>query len=277
MKPFAIYHTFREHFSIGEQKLLQMILEMVNPAAVYLLGASLNGRRTESIFSPSSPSAQHISEYFLLVVISNTNNKPLYEWQDQIEQHLRPFATVTVIVLETITFQQWLNDCHPFAVTVAETSVLLFKNEGIQFSTPDIKDSDQCKRQRCLTEGITKARSFLAGAELYVIRKEYKLAAFMLHQATEQALCTLIKSGMGYHPHTHNLDRLLRYSSMVRYQMPDIFPRNNDMEKQLFKLLQTAYSDVRYSEVYAIGYKEVSLLMERVKTVIAITEDFEKK
>ncbi|MDH7463529.1 HEPN domain-containing protein [Chitinophagaceae bacterium 26-R-25] len=277
MKPFALYHTFTEHFTIGEQKLLQMILEMVNANAVYLLGASLNGRRTESVFSPSSPSAQRISEYFLLVIMGGPNNKPLYEWQDKIEQHLRPFATVTVIVLETITFQQWLNDCHPFAVTVAATSVPIFKKEGIQFALPTTVQINQQKLQGYFREGIEKTRSFFAGAELYMVRKEYKMAAFMLHQATEQALVTLVKTGTGYHSHTHNIERLLRYASMISYQLPDIFPRHTDQEKQLFKLLQNAYSDARYAELYIIGYKELHLLIGRVKEIIAVAEGFEKK
>lgn len=276
MKPFTLYHPFREHFTINEQKLVQMILEMANPNAVYLLGASLNVRRTESIFSPSSPSAQHISEYFVLVIVSDLNSKPLYEWQDQLEQHLKPLATVTVIVLETITFQQWLNDCHPFAVKVAATSVPIFKKEGIQFALPTTVQINQQKLPGYFREGIEKTRSFFAGAELYMVRKEYKMAAFMLHQATEQALVTLVKTGTGYHSHTHNIERLLRYASMVSYQLPDIFPRHTDQEKQLFKLLQNAYSEARYAELYTIGYKELHLLIGRVKEIIAVAEGFEK-
>jgi HEPN domain-containing protein len=274
MKPFALYHTFKDHFVNGEQKLRQLLLEIVHPDAIFLLGATLDRRRTESIFSTSSPTAQHISGYFLLVLIPETMNKELYEWQDQIEQHLKTFTTVTVIVIETITFQQWLNNCHLFAVTVAETSAPLFKNDNIQLSLPCKVDVDQVKMQRCFTEGITKAKSFLAGAELYLVRKEYKLAAFMLHQTTEQALTALIKIGMGYHTHTHNIDRLLRYASMVSYQIQEIFPRTTDHEKQLFKVLQNAYSDARYSELYAVGYRELSLIIERVKEIVAIAESW---
>lgn len=272
MKPFALYHTFKELVTSGEEKLLQLIAELVNPDAVYLLGATLSRRRTESIFSPSSPTSGHISEYFLLVIINDTSNKPLYEWQDRIEQHLKNFTNVTVIVQETITFQQWLNTCHPFAVTIAQTSVPILKRENVLISTPDIVNIDRHKQEQNFKEGLTKARSFLAGAEVYMVRKEYKLAAFMLHQTTEQALNAIIKIGTGYYTHTHNIDRLLRYSSMVSYQIPDIFPRTTDAEKQVFKLLQNAYSDARYSESYAINYTELYSLFDRVKQIIAILE-----
>lgn len=274
MKPFTLYHIFMDHFVNGEQKLRQLLLEIVDPDAIFLLGATLNRRRTESIFSPSSPTAQHISDYFLLVLIPETMNKELYEWQDQIEQHLKSFTTVTVIVLETITFQQWLNTCHPFAVTVAETSVAIFKKETFLLSPQTMVNPDQQKLLQFFKEGIKKTKSFLAGAELYVIRKEYKQAAFMLHQTTEQALITIIKTGMGYHSHTHNIDRLLRYASMVCYQLPEIFPRTTDREKQIFKLLQTAYSEARYSDSYTINYKELQSLFERVKQIITILEAF---
>ena len=89
----------------------------------------------------------------------------------------------------------------------------------------------------------------------------------MLHQATEQALGTLVKIGTGYHYCTHNIERLLRYAAMVSYQLPDIFPRKTETEKRLFSLLQKAYIDSRYKEDYNIGFTDLLELTERVRTI----------
>jgi HEPN domain-containing protein len=89
----------------------------------------------------------------------------------------------------------------------------------------------------------------------------------MLHQATEQALGTLIKIRTGYHCCTHNIERLLRYAGMVSYQIPDIFPRKTDNEKRLFNLLRKAYIDSRYREDYSIGFTDLLDLTERVRII----------
>jgi HEPN domain-containing protein len=273
MKPFALYHSFREHFESGEQKMRQLLLEIVNPDAVYILGATLNRRRTESIFSPSSPSAGYISGYFLLVIIPEAMNKELYEWQEQIEQHLKQFRVVTVIVLETITFTGWLSSGHPFAQTVVQSTTPLYSQTGVRFCVSKEVVAGEKKNIANAVAGLEKAKEFMAGAELYVVRKQNKLAAFMLHQSVEHALNHLIKTTTGYHSHTHNLERLFRYAEMVSYQLPDIFPRNTEREKQLFKLLQKAYTDARYSENYSIGFREIQSLAERVKDILELAEN----
>lgn len=43
--------------------------------------------------------------------------------------------------------------------------------------------------EKPLTEELTKAKEFLAGSELYRIRKQRAMAAFMLHQPAEQKRC----------------------------------------------------------------------------------------
>lgn len=95
----------------------------------------------------------------------------------------------------------------------------------------------------------------------------------MLHQATEQALHTLLKTGTGYHFCTHSIERLLRYGSMVSYELPDVFPRKTEREKHLFSLLQKAYGDARYKENYAISMADLLLLMERGRRIIGIVSE----
>ncbi|MCW3090505.1 MAG: hypothetical protein JWP81_1574 [Ferruginibacter sp.] len=46
------------------------------------------------------------------------------------------------------------------------------------------------------------------------IRSQNKMAAFMLHQAAEHALHTILKKATGLHVNTYNIDRLLRYCTM---------------------------------------------------------------
>ena len=114
------------------------------------------------------------------------------------------------------------------------------------------------------TQGYNKVTEFIAGAELYILRKQTKLAAFMLHQAREQALHTLFQLRTGMYVNSHNLDKLVRYCSMFCYALTGIYPRNTEKEERLFQLLQNAYVGGRYREEYTVTTIELQKVFERV-------------
>jgi uncharacterized protein len=87
-------------------------------------------------------------------------------------------------------------------------------------------------------------REFLAGAELHTIRVQYK-AAFMLHQAAEQASRTMLTIHIGLRINNHSIDRLIRCCSMFCFELQDVFAKKSEKEKLLFQLLQKAYIDTR--------------------------------
>ena len=126
--------------------------------------------------------------------------------------------------------------------------------------------------ERKCREGLEKAGEFLAGSELYRLRKQYAMAAFMLHQSAEQALRTLIKAGTGYSATTHSLERLLCYAGLVSSQLSDLFAQRSEEEKRLFQLLQKAYIDSRYREDYKITGWELLLLSQKVRLLHQIAE-----
>lgn len=236
---------------------------------IYLLGASLYRRRSESIFCTTAPSSQHVADFCFLVLIRNTNNKSLPQWQDQIEQHCSSLMPVTIILLEIAIFNEWLASGHLFARTVCRSAIPVFEADNLSLSPVGNYNAEaELKNlEKQYRDGLIKSQEFLAGADLFCLRKQYRLAAFMLHQAAEQTLGTLLKIGMGYYCCSHNIERLLRYAGMVSYRIQDVFPRKTDSEKKLFNLLQKAYIDSRYREDYSIGFTDLLKLTERVRTI----------
>ncbi len=115
MKPFTIYHLCRESFSSLQQPLVDIIVKAAKPDMIFLLGASLHRRRSESIFNESAPISQHISDCFFLVLIQDLSNKELHEWQDKIENNCKSVMPVTTIDLQSTTFEEWLKAGHKFA------------------------------------------------------------------------------------------------------------------------------------------------------------------
>ncbi len=265
MKPFTLYHLFPEAFAALQQPLVDIIVKAAQPDRIFLLGASLSHRRSESIFQPSGPTARHISHCFVLILLQDLAGKELHEWQDKIETRCKPLLPVTTIVLPTATFVEWLKEGHRFALRVWQSAARIYDGGNV---SPEIPEGPGGREdERFCREGLAKAQEFLAGAELFRLRQQYTLAAFMLHQSAEQALRTLLERGTGYRAHTHSIDRLIRYASLVSYQLPDLFPQRTEGEKRLFRLLQKAYIDSRYKEGYTISQEELLCLTEKVKRI----------
>lgn len=269
MKPFMIYHLCQESFSFHRQQLIDIIVKTAKPNMIFLLGASLYERRSESIFSECTPASQYVSDCVLLILMEDLLSKELHEWQDKIENHCQPLLPVTTIVLKTATFEEWLKAGHKFAWAVWQSSTPVYDSgslslEAFQNITNTTIEKD-CEKQ--FTDGLTKAKEFLAGSELFRIRKQHAMAAFMLHQAAEQSLGALLRTGTGFHANTHSIDRLLRYASLVSSQLPDIFPQKTGQEKHLFNLLQKAYIDTRYKEDYKINNEDLLGLTEKVRRI----------
>lgn len=236
---------------------------------ILLLGATLHRQRCESIFNELAPSCQHISDCTLLILLPNLANKELHDWQDKIENHCSNTMPVTTLILQTSTFIEWLQAGLPFAMAAWQYAPVLYDAGNIcreDIPEPRETTNSEDATKQC-EDGLSKAKEFLAGAELYRVRKQHKMAAFMLHQSAEQALRTLLKVGTGYHANTHSIDRLLRYGSLVAYQPPQLFPRQTEQEKRLFNLLQKAYIDTRYKEDYRITDEELLTLTAKIRRI----------
>jgi HEPN domain-containing protein len=125
----------------------------------------------------------------------------------------------------------------------------------------EIKSIVQADFDKWYTSGV----GFLKGVIFYLQEKEYKIAAFMLHQAAERTYNAIILVFSGYKPRTHNLDKLKRYSKRFSVELEGVFPCNSQEEEHLFDLLKRGYIDARYKDDYVITEEELQILVGRVK------------
>lgn len=269
MKTFSLYH-YMMHSLIGQQEyLVSKILEVLKPDVIYLLGASLYRRRSESIFCPEAPSAQYLDDYYFLILIEETGNKSLSDWQDQIEQHCRRTMQATVLVMKTSVFKEWLDNGHPFTRKLVNADVCLYDRSGVDFSFNSEYDevAENKAMDECFSDGLNKCKGFLAGTEHFRIRGNNRMAAFLLHQAAEQALRTLLETGTGYRFCGHSIERLFKYCCMVSYKLRDVFSKNSDKDKRLLHLLNKAYIDSRYKQHYSMETHDLDKLIGKVERI----------
>ena len=174
--------------------------------------------------------------------------------------------------MNTAAFCRWIHEGQPFAVNVTRHAEKLYRSETCLIPiTASINEQEQkLPIQALFIQSGKKLDSFLAGAELFKIRQEYRLAAFMLHQAAEQALSAMLTLNTGLKINTHSIDKLIRYCSMFCPALLDLFQKNSEREKKLYALLNKAYIDTRYRDDYTINFDELSALMDKLNTVKAI-------
>jgi HEPN domain-containing protein len=278
MKAFPIYHMFEDFFTALQPALVEIVVKAAAPDAIFLLGAAIDHRRSESIFTPSAPTAQYIGACTVLVLLPEGSGKEVHEWQDQVEAHcLAALLPVTALVVRTSRFAGWLQEKHRFALTVRASAPLLYDAGRVALPLADgeVPTLPDKAAEKIHTAGVQKAGEFLAGAELFRLRRQYAMAAFMLHQAAEQSLDTLVKTGTGFSANTHSIDRLLRYAALVSFRVAPILPQRTEKDKRLFRLLQKAYIDSRYED-YSITEDELRCLTGRVEELHRVVRDFGK-
>jgi HEPN domain-containing protein len=268
-----MYYLLTENFKSQEQQLVALITKAVPAKRIYMLGSTLHTRRTESVFMPDAPSCKSAGCYYLLVLTAGDEDVNVI--QDKIENKAKEMMPVIAIVLPVATFKTWLIKGHLFANLVSRRAVLLYQSDEEEPHDPEVVQPVKVEKNDMLYhEANNKITEFIAGAVLYMIRKQPKLAAFMFHQAAEQCLHALFEIKTGMYLNTHNLDKLLRYCSMVCWKLPEIFPGHNEKEERLFQLLQKAYVGGRYEKDYPITLSELEIIRKRIMDLKEVLHDF---
>lgn len=198
MKTSTVYHAFAQEHEALTTALARRVREAAPVQALYLLGLTTGHRRTETLFSVPSATRREVTHVWLLALVEEDPSAG--RLQEKIETCLQPLLPVTAAVFSVAQFSAWLSQGHPFAAAVHEKAVLLFQRGVVPLPGPAAVDWDAVQKEnsRLFLQTRKAVQEFLAGAELYTLRVQYKLAVFLLHQAAEQALRTMLVLGTAF-------------------------------------------------------------------------------
>jgi len=113
-----------------------------------------------------------------------------------------------------------------------------------------------------------EAEVFWENYEFNMQKKYYLHAAFMLHQVVEPS-CVMVELVYSrYRSQTHDLDVLMKKLIHFVSEATQIFPKNDEFQKQAYKRLYKAYISARYDQDYEIEEAELKYLGERVKMLL---------
>lgn len=258
-------------FAEIKQSIVECILCIAKPQYIFQIGAKSQETKLESIFNYKINSQYSIADIWLLVVMGDLSNKTKTECLDQIEAHCNQRIPTTTIVVEANVFDQWKINGNSFAGKVLQSAECLhgFPPEADIMSTQRT-EINLTELESLLSVSLNKSKEFLAGSELYRVRKQYSLSAFMLHQSAEQSLLALLNISTGLRLSSHNIERLIRYCSFLFPEFIELFQLDREEDKRVIRLLKKAYIDTRYKKDYSIRYDELTLLTEKVQRIIDI-------
>jgi uncharacterized protein len=256
------------------QEIVNIIVKAVSPEHIFLLGAGFTRRQWYNIFSEQPATCAQVTHYDLLVLLPEEEKRSPDEVQDVIENRCRAHTPVTATIFFTEQFNDLLVESHPFCCEVFASALVVYDRERVPLHEPcyPLRVELEQHAKEAFAKWLGGAQEFFAGAELYLARKQLKMAAFMLHQVAERCYVGLIQVMTGYRAGTHNLDKLFRYARSFSAEICQLFPRNNEKEEQLFRQLQKAYIHSRYKDDYAVSEQELLTLKDRLAVMLDVVK-----
>ncbi|MBL9071678.1 MAG: HEPN domain-containing protein [Sphingopyxis sp.] len=215
------------------------------------------------------------SDFDLLIIVSDKRLTDKVEFwpkiEDRLDRELAIDKTLHTPVNLIIHTMQEVNDglAHGryFFMDIARDGVALYEFDDKELHKPKPKTPDEAldMAQEYFDEWIPGAASFLKGYRFYLEERDWKKAAFLLHQGTESLYHGVLLVCTFYTPHVHNLGFLRTQAERLDMRLVDVWPRELKSDRRHFEKLKEAYVKARYSKHYRITEEELRWLGARVE------------
>jgi len=215
------------------------------------------------------------SDYDLLIIV---NQKQLTDrvayWAKADERLIRELSTTRTLrtpvnfIVHTL---QEVNDglAHGryFFMDIARDGIALYEADDTELHKPKPKTPPEAlaMAKEYFDEWFPSAAGFQRNAAYAVRDNDRKLAAFLMHQATERLYHCVLLVTTFYTPHVHNLGSLRTQAERLDRRLQHIWPMDSRKERAMFEKLKDAYVKARYSKHYRISEEELAWLGARVE------------
>ena len=272
--------TSIDHLPDNKQSQLKLAVEIIgkytNPEMIILFGSYARGEWVDD-FDEESGHYRYQSDFDLLVITETSKQADKVEENGHMNKSLmsRIRKTPISIIAESIeSVNSNLRKQQYFFSDIKREGIFLFDSKNFQLDKP--AEIDDVLRKKLAEEDLefwfSSATGFLIDFNSALNRKDFRKAAFYLHQATENLLATNLLVFTHYKPSTHDLEKLYSLVNSLHNEFITAFPLTNDKEKALFKLLRRAYVNARYNKTYRINQEQLEWLAEGVEQLKFLTE-----
>lgn len=146
-------------------------------------------------------------------------------------------------------------------------------NENWLFHNVELTEIIQKAKENFLKQE-EKIQGFKDGAELFLKKKNYGQAAFMLHQTIEHGFLAAEYFLMGKTFTGHLISDHQLFLGNVMKEFGKIFPRETEADTNLLNKLNRSYCDSRYTLNYHIKKKQVLEIKRKAENLIEIVKKY---
>ena len=113
--------------------------------------------------------------------------------------------------------------------------------------------------------GIERSNSFLESTRSNRFGGNDSITLFLLHQSVELTLRTFILSLAGTEVKEHSISILNKHLRRCAPSVCNLFPADNEEEKALLSLLDSAYRKGRYDDSFIPDKEQLNILFKRAE------------
>ncbi|KQY18570.1 nucleotidyltransferase and HEPN domain-containing protein [Rhizobium sp. Root482] len=219
------------------------------------------------------------SDFDILVVVNNRKFADFSTyWQKAAERLMRCSqigAPVGLIVHSLREVNAELKRGRAFFVDIRRDGLALYELDNDPLAEPGQVSVEEARRLASgyLSDRLPHAKVFLKTALFCLDQGDKKEAAFLLHQAIEQAYSTVLLVLTNYSPPSHNTRFLRGLAEAESGKLIDVWPRNNQRQISWFNILNEAYVKARYSPHFEISEEALRWLSDQTETLIKRVEE----
>ncbi len=246
---------------------------------IILFGSFARGTWVDDTYVENGTTYEYKSDYDLLVVVEDEGKanriKPAKRLRQKLKKSLDINTPINLIYHGIDYLNSEIEDGNYFFTDILKEGIRLYHSKKYTLSKPIKLTSEKRakKAQLYFEKWFENANDFYSQFNYALLNSKRNIAAFLLHQATERYLMTILLVFNDYKPKIHDLEELCFHTIKLDDRFKQVFPRKTEEEERLFNLLKNAYIDSRYKMEYEIKKEELEYLADKVLTLKKFTSD----
>jgi HEPN domain-containing protein/predicted nucleotidyltransferase len=256
-----------------------IILEKVpDVRMIVLFGSYARNEWVEDTHLEGHVTHVYESDFDILVATKSKKVAEDPKVHDTVEQNINAAGKVDTpygLIYHSFSYvQQMITEGHYFFTDIQKEGIYLFRTQKHKIGAIKTIPPQERKTiaQEHFNQWFKKAKGAYRQFEHAVDDRDYKWAAFMLHQAVESFYSAVTLVFVNYRFRTHDIHRLGTKAVSYSSEFAKVFPSETDEQRKLFNLLRKAYVDARYKDSYEITKEQLEQLAPCVKKLHEVTE-----